>query len=297
MNLMDSISSFFKGLNTKETKPTDELPPVYVVRSNDVKPNTTSSLGKLQPKIEQNLVKVGELPLMSKEQYDKVYAEDNLKDKTSDSDYVAAYASKYGIKDTGLAKTIYDVAKKFDESPELLYKIANHESAGFNPKALNAKTKAAGLFQFLPSTWKDVKTRLSGGEHTLDDPFNPEQNTTAAALYLQDIKKQLSKVKDESKITDQDVYLGHFSGARRAAQVINALEKGRGSLTADKIYSPTEIQSNPSVFYVNKAEKGKPFKAGRMKTLKEVYDTITTNVNKKDTKDISFYLPKTTTEV
>src|SRR5690606_14931968 len=105
-----------------------------------------------------------------------------------------------------------------------------------DPRALNKNTKAAGLFQFLPSTWKDVQDRLGGKELGIVDPFNPEHNTMAAALYVQDIKKRLSKVKDGSKLTDEDIYLGHFSGAGRASQVLKALDQGRGSDLASKVY-------------------------------------------------------------
>lgn len=309
MSLADLITNFFAGLKTNtvgqsNTNDSTALPPTFVVRTSDIQRNPNPVLANNQPKIERDLVKVGELPTMSASEYNKVSAAENLKDNIPNApDYVAAYTKKYGVPDVGVAKAIYDTAKKFGESPELLFKIANTESKDFDPKSHNAKTGAQGLFQFLPSTWKDVQTRLGGLKNGIKDPYDPAQSAAAAALYVQDIKKTLSKVKPGDKITDQDIYLGHFSGARRASQVLQALQKGKGDQRADTVYKPNEIKNNLPIFYdgyyktvTNKAgKKVKQFVPTTMKNIKGVYDTITMNTNKEDTKDISMYLPTTST--
>lgn len=95
MNLADLVTNFFSGLKSninnggKVNTNENELPPIHVVRSNDVLPNRNPRLAKIQPKIERDLVKVDELPLMSEEAYNKVSQEENLKDnKTPTKSYL-----------------------------------------------------------------------------------------------------------------------------------------------------------------------------------------------------------------
>ncbi len=56
-------------------------------------------------------------------------------------------------------------------------RIAKCES-GYNPRAVNASSGAAGLFQFLPSTWRSMPQGKAG-----KDVFDPVANAQAAAYY------------------------------------------------------------------------------------------------------------------
>ncbi len=56
-------------------------------------------------------------------------------------------------------------------------RIAKCES-GYNPRAVNASSGAAGLFQFLPSTWRNMPQGRAG-----KDVFDPVANAQAAAYY------------------------------------------------------------------------------------------------------------------
>ncbi|MDQ6898506.1 MAG: transglycosylase SLT domain-containing protein [Candidatus Dormibacteraeota bacterium] len=56
-------------------------------------------------------------------------------------------------------------------------RIAKCES-GYNPRAFNASSGAAGLFQFLPSTWRNMPQGKAG-----KDVFDPVANAQAAAYY------------------------------------------------------------------------------------------------------------------
>lgn len=62
--------------------------------------------------------------------------------------------------------------------------IMSHESGG-NPGAANPSSTAAGLFQFLKSTWDGmVPSSVSGGSYDSGQVFNPEANVRSAAWLL-----------------------------------------------------------------------------------------------------------------
>ena len=59
--------------------------------------------------------------------------------------------------------------------------IIAHESKG-NPDAKNPRSSAAGLFQFLRSTWDNMVPRsVTGGSYDSGQVYKPEPNTRAAA--------------------------------------------------------------------------------------------------------------------
>lgn len=64
-------------------------------------------------------------------------------------------------------------------NPKFLAAIALTESS-LNPYAISVK-KAMGLFQFMPITVRDIRDRLG---YNFTDPFDPEQSTKAAKVYL-----------------------------------------------------------------------------------------------------------------
>ncbi len=58
--------------------------------------------------------------------------------------------------------------------------IMDHESKG-NPNALNLRSSAAGLFQFLRSTWDKVPLSVSGGSYGSGQVYQAEPNVRSAA--------------------------------------------------------------------------------------------------------------------
>ena len=58
--------------------------------------------------------------------------------------------------------------------------IMAHESRG-NPNAKNPRSSAAGLFQFLRSTWNSVPLSVSGGSYESGQVYQPEPNVRSAA--------------------------------------------------------------------------------------------------------------------
>lgn len=62
--------------------------------------------------------------------------------------------------------------------------IMGYESGG-NPDAKNPTSTAAGLFQFLRSTWDNVPSAVTGGSYDSGRPYDAEANVRSAA-WLQD---------------------------------------------------------------------------------------------------------------
>ena len=58
--------------------------------------------------------------------------------------------------------------------------VLAHESKG-NPNAKNSRSTAAGLFQFLRSTWNSVPGSITGGSYDSGRVYDPEANIAAAA--------------------------------------------------------------------------------------------------------------------
>lgn len=83
MNISSLIADFFKGLIPTSKRNLDAKPTTHVVRTNAVSPSNNAKLAKQQPKIEKGLVGVGEIPLMSEGEYDKVYSQENKLDKNT----------------------------------------------------------------------------------------------------------------------------------------------------------------------------------------------------------------------
>jgi hypothetical protein len=120
-------------------------------------------------------------------------------------------------------------------SPSLLARIALLESS-FNPNATTSRSNAAGLFQFIPSTWNGYvkQSKIPGipagtpSADALPKRFDPSYSALAGAQYVLDNKRTLAAggVRDTNSPTN--LYLAHFMDGRRAARVITAYEDGRG---------------------------------------------------------------------
>ncbi|PBB30301.1 transglycosylase SLT domain-containing protein [Mesorhizobium sp. WSM3882] len=96
---------------------------------------------------------------------------------------------------------IGEVAVRHGIEPKDFLRMAQIES-GFNPRAYHPKSRAAGLFQFIPSTAR---------RYGLKDPFDAQANAeAAAALWLENaagLRKALGR-----EPTAGEIYLAHQQG-------------------------------------------------------------------------------------
>ncbi len=130
------------------------------------------------------------------------------------------------------------VAQETGEDPETWLTFASIESA-YNPKAFNKGSKAAGLFQFIPSTAQ---------QYGLTDPFDPEANLRAAIKLKNDNAKVLRKSLGREP-TVGELYLAHQQGAGGASKLLsrpNALAKDVVGLQAVLQNGGTEDMSAQS---------------------------------------------------
>lgn len=131
-----------------------------------------------------------------------------------------------------VSKTVSEVSQTIagkykGVSPTYLVTTAAIETGGsFNPQSFNKNSKAAGMFQIIPSTAKALGVR---------DPFDPEQAADAAArLAVQNAKVLRGEL--GRKPTDAELYLAHQQGGEGASallsqpdeNVVDALAKAYG---------------------------------------------------------------------
>lgn len=106
--------------------------------------------------------------------------------------------------------TVTDAGKKYGISPDYMARTFQIESGG-NPNAYNAQSKAAGPFQFVPSTGAKY---LNGAS-----PFDVAGSADAAARLAADNKASLTKTLGREP-TDAELYIAHQQGAVGAAKLL-----------------------------------------------------------------------------
>ncbi|EEM2538304.1 transglycosylase SLT domain-containing protein [Salmonella enterica subsp. enterica serovar Morehead] len=81
-------------------------------------------------------------------------------------------------------------ARRMQKSPgemdDLLHGVMMTESSG-NPLAYNTSSGAAGAYQFMPATARDMGLRV---DSTVDERLDPEKSRAAAAVYMRQLLKR-----------------------------------------------------------------------------------------------------------
>lgn len=81
-------------------------------------------------------------------------------------------------------------ARRMQQSPgemdDLLHGVMMTESSG-NPLAYNTSSGAAGAYQFMPATARDMGLRV---DSTIDERLDPEKSRAAAAVYMRQLLKR-----------------------------------------------------------------------------------------------------------
>lgn len=154
--------------------------------------------------------------------------------------------------------TILGAAKMVGVEPSLLIAIAAVES-GFNPSAKASTSSAAGLFQFISSTWNAMVNKygsmfgIPSGTSALDG----RANAVLGACYIKENAQVVKKIKGSVSATD--VYMAHFLGSGGVKQFLTAMMKTPSASAASVM--PKAAAANKPIFY----------NGGRPRSLSEVY--------------------------
>ena len=107
--------------------------------------------------------------------------------------------------------------------------------SGGRAEVRNSRSSATGLFQFVRDTWEEVMPDVPFSQAT-----DPRQNTLAF-IRLTERNERYLEGRLGREPQDWEVYLAHFSGAGRAAQLLESLPSAR----LDSIFSARAMAANP----------------------------------------------------
>jgi hypothetical protein len=146
-----------------------------------------------------------------------------------------------------------------DPVDSYLDKLKMAESSGV--ATAKAKTSsAAGHYQFIEGTWKDL-IKKHGKQYTLEDRYDPVKSREIAKLHAEDNKKLLTKELG-SEPTDTQLYAAHFLGTSGAKQFLKASPKKLAKDVVDK----AQVRANRSIFFDSKTKKPR--------TVAQVYSVL-----------------------
>jgi hypothetical protein len=159
------------------------------------------------------------------------------------------------------------------------------QESGYRADAKSATSSAAGLYQFVESTWLDM-VRRHGAQHgigdlarqvtvdengrpTVADPAtrrrildlrnDPKLSAAFAAEYARSNRQELERSLGRP-VGNTDLYLAHFLGPAGATQFLRGIERDSGTRAADLL--PEAASANHAVFY-------KP--SGEARTVADIY--------------------------
>lgn len=168
----------------------------------------------------------------------------------------------------------------------LLVGVASRESS-FRPDAEADTSSAAGLFQFIESTWLGA-VRDFGARHGLAREAglisasgkvkNPDDrdailalrhnHAIAAALAAEMLRRdaRIMGAALDRQLTAADLYASHFLGVRKAVQLARLTRDQPGALAAKKF--PAAARANRGIFYDRKGKRRQP------RTVAAVYERL-----------------------
>ena len=124
---------------------------------------------------------------------------------------------------------IVQAAQEAGEDPAFALAVAERES-NFNPRAHSSKT-IHGIYQMRG----DLRQKYGVG-----DSEEPLDQARGWMRSLPDIRRDMKSVLGRDP-TDQEVYLGHHYGSKRAARSL----LNDPSMPTDAVFTPTEMAGNP----------------------------------------------------
>ncbi|MCB1490975.1 MAG: lytic transglycosylase domain-containing protein [Rhodobiaceae bacterium] len=182
-----------------------------------------------------------------------------------------------------VAQAIKQASQSTGTRFDYLFRTAVRES-GLNPEARAPSSSAAGLFQFIDSTWLET-VKETGAEHGLKKYADQITQTRSGRYVVKDAsaRKKILGLRYDPQVaatmagalaerngeilenrlgrdpSDPELYMAHFMGAKGAGRLIE-LTRSSPDARADRFF-PREARANKSIFY----DRGRP------RTVSEVY--------------------------
>jgi len=185
--------------------------------------------------------------------------------------------SAVGLKmpDKTVGQVLMNAARTVGIDPGILFATAQAES-NFNPDAKAKTSSAGGLFQFINSTWEGM-VRKYGKQYgvTMQDKMNPRANAIMGALFERDNQRYLAS--HGVPPNAGNTYMAHFMGAGSAVKFITAMYEDPNADAAKEF--PDQASANKPIFF----DHGKP------RTMRQVYELMTTNNSKVSTAKVAAY--------
>jgi hypothetical protein len=199
---------------------------------------------------------------------------------------IAQIISKYhGLASKEVVQAVENAAAKTGVDFSFLMEKAAAES-GFDPAAQSKSSSAAGLYQFIDSTWLQMvreygpkyglgnlagQIKVRDGKLCVDDCASKEailglrKNPEIAALMAGEFSagnRQYLETHTEGGVGTTELYLAHFMGPGGAAKFLNSRAQN-GNVVAASVF-PKEANANKNVFFDPAT--------GRARTLNGIYD-------------------------
>lgn len=157
--------------------------------------------------------------------------------------------------------------KQYQQDPYQRYiqKVSSAESG--NRTSARNPFGAAGLYQFVPSTWRSLNQKYNLG-YTQDDRLDPQKSDKVMKLFTEENRKYLKKSLGREP-DDYELYLAHGFGAAGAKNLINKLSESPNTTTAE-YFSPLIQKQNRALLFN---------KDGSAKTIAEVSNHFRQKMN------------------
>ena len=161
------------------------------------------------------------------------------------------------------ASSLVSSAEMMNVSPDYIKRLVRNESNGV-ANAKNPNSSARGVGQFIDSTWAEMVGKY-GARHNigLGDRDNAEKNLIMTKYYAAENKKRLESSLGR-KVTDSELYMGHFMGPAGATKFLAAKQKNPNA-SAVQLMGAKVANANKRIFYNENGEE---------KTISEVYGGI-----------------------
>lgn len=196
--------------------------------------------------------------------------------------------------DPTIVRSIRQASQTTSTDFGLLMAQAAQES-GFQPDAKAGTSSAAGLFQFIDSTWLDMVRRFGAkygigalaqqigsdgnGRPVVTTPAvrrqilelrnDPQLSASLAGEYNRLNKTEVERALGHS-VGPADLYMAHFLGAAGATTFLKAVERNGSTIAADLL--PDAAAANRNIFY--DAQTGQP------RTVAQIYRSFSDRIQK-----------------